>query len=215
MGKKFEDLNIVISGTGAAGSSIIKMLISLNVNNIYAFNSKGVLNKKHKDSYKNKLYKELSQITNNDSEDISLEDAMKKSDVFIGVSVPNKITKKMVSSMRKDPIIFAMANPNPEIPYDDAVKAGARVVGTGRSDYPNQVNNVLAFPGLFKGALDCHARKISESMKLAAARAIASLISDDELSEEYVIPSPFDERVAEVVAKAVANEAIKEGLTRK
>lgn len=212
--KKAEDCNVVISGAGAAGSSIIRMLLDLGINNIYAFNSKGVLNKKHKDEYTNELYKELCEITNNDSEDISLEDAMKKSDIFVGVSVPNKITKEMVKSMRKDPIIFAMANPNPEIPYEDAKEAGARVVGTGRSDYPNQVNNVLAFPGLFKGALDVHSKKISESMKIAAAKGIASLISDEELNEDYVIPSPFDERVAEVVAKAVSEQAIKEGLTR-
>src|SRR5699024_10763042 len=126
------------------GSSIIRMLLDLGINNIYAFNSKGVINRKHKDEYTNELYKELSEITNNDGEDISLEDAMKKSDIFVGVSVPNKITKEMVKSMRRDPIIFAMANPNPEIPYEDAKQAGAKVVGTGRSDYPNQVNNVLA-----------------------------------------------------------------------
>ncbi|MDD7306060.1 MAG: NADP-dependent malic enzyme [Peptoniphilaceae bacterium] len=212
--KKFEDCNVVISGAGAAGSSIIRMLLDLGVNNIYAFNSKGLINKAHKDEYTNKLYKELAEITNKDKEDLSLEDAMKKADIFIGVSVANKINKEMVRSMRKDPIILAMANPNPEIPYDDAKEAGARIVGTGRSDYPNQVNNVLAFPGLFKGALEVHSKKISESMKIAAARGIASLISDDQLKEDYVIPSPFDERVADVVAKAVADQAIKEGLTR-
>lgn len=212
--KKSEECNVVISGAGAAGSSIIKMLNNLGINNIYAFNSKGVINKAHKDTYTNPLYKELSEITNKDLEDISLEEAMAKSDIFIGVSVPDKISKEMVKSMRRDPIIFAMANPNPEISYDDAKKAGARVVGTGRSDYPNQVNNVLAFPGLFKGALDVHSKKISESMKIAAAGGIASLISDEELSEEYVIPSAFDERVADVVAKAVAEQAKKEGLTR-
>lgn len=212
--KKFEDCNVVMSGAGAAGSSIIRMLLDLNVNNIYAYNSKGVLNRDHKDEYTNPLYKELCQITNKDAEDISLEDAMKKADIFIGVSVPDKVTKEMVKSMRRDPIILAMANPVPEIPYDDAKEAGARVVGTGRSDYPNQVNNVLAFPGLFKGALAVHSKKISESMKIAAARGIASLVSDDELSEEYVIPSPFDDRVADVVAEAVAKQAKEEGLTR-
>jgi malate dehydrogenase (oxaloacetate-decarboxylating) len=212
--KKFEDCNVVISGAGAAGSSIIRMLLDLGINNVYAFNSKGVLNKKHKDEYTNPLYKELCEITNNDGEDITLEDAMKKADIFIGVSVPNKINKEMVKSMRRDPIILAMANPNPEIPYEDAIEAGARIVGTGRSDYPNQVNNVLAFPGLFKGALAVHSKKISESMKIAAARGIASLISDDELKEDYVIPSPFDPRVADVVADAVAKQAREEGLTR-
>lgn len=215
VGKKAEDCNVVISGAGAAGSSIIRMLLDLGINNIYAFNSKGVLNKKQKDNYTNQLYKELSEVTNKNQEDISLEEAMAKSDIFIGVSVPNKITKEMIKSMKKDPIIFAMANPVPEINYNDAKEAGARVVGTGRSDYPNQVNNVLAFPGLFKGALEVHSKKISESMKIAAAKAIASLITEEELNDEYVIPSPFDQRVAEVVAKAVAEEAIKEGLTRK
>lgn len=213
--KKAEDCNVVISGAGAAGSSIIKMLNDLGINNIYAFNSKGVINRAHKDTYTNPLYVELSEITNKDSEDISLEEAMAKADIFVGVSVPNKVTKEMVKSMRRDPIILAMANPNPEITYEDAKEAGARVVGTGRSDYPNQVNNVLAFPGLFKGALDVHSSKISESMKRAAAEGIASLVSDDELSEEYVIPSPFDDRVADIVAKAVAKQAKEEGLTRK
>lgn len=212
--KKAHDCNVVISGAGAAGSSIIRMLIDLGINNIYAYNSKGVLNKKHKDDYTNPLYKELCQITNKDEEDLSLEEAMKKADIFIGVSVPNKINKDMVKSMRKDPIILAMANPNPEINYDDAKEAGARVVGTGRSDYPNQVNNVLAFPGLFKGALKVHSKKISESMKIAAARGIASLVSDQELKDDYVIPSPFDPRVADIVAQAVAKQAKAEGLTR-
>lgn len=212
--KKFEDCNVVISGAGAAGSSIIRMLLDLGINNVYAFNSKGVLNKKHKDEYTNPLYKELCEITNKDGEDLSLEEAMAKADIFIGVSVPDKINKEMVKSMRRDPIILAMANPNPEIPYEDAKEAGARVVGTGRSDYPNQVNNVLAFPGLFKGALAVHSKKISESMKIAAARGIASLITDEELNDEYVIPSPFDPRVADIVAEAVAEQARKEGLTR-
>ena len=213
--KKPEDCNVVISGAGAAGSSIIKMLNDLGISNIYAFNSKGVINRAHKDTYTNPLYVELSEITNKDSEDISLEEAMAKADIFVGVSVPNKVTKEMVKSMRRDPIILAMANPNPEITYEDAKEAGARVVGTGRSDYPNQVNNVLAFPGLFKGALDVHSSKISESMKRAAAEGIASLVSEEELNEEYVIPSPFDDRVADIVAKAVAKQAKEEGLTRK
>lgn len=213
VGKNPKDCTVVISGAGAAGSSIIHMLIDFGIDNIYAFNSKGLLNKNQ--NYTNQLYKELSEITNKNAEDLSLEDAMTRADIFIGVSVPDKINKEMVKSMKKDPIIFAMANPNPEINYNDAKEAGARVVGTGRSDYPNQVNNVLAFPGLFKGALQAHASKISEEMKIAAAKAIASLISDEELNEEYVIPSPFDQRVAEVVAKAVADEAKKQGLIKK
>lgn len=212
--KKPEDCNVVISGTGAAGSSIIRMFSDFGIGNIYAYNIDGIINKNDKKTQNNPQYRELAKITNKNGEDISLEDAMKKADIFIGVSVPNKISKEMVKSMRRDPIVFAMANPNPEIPYDDAKEAGARVVGTGRSDNPNQVNNVLVFPGLFKGALESRCRKISDTMKIAAAKAIASLISDDELNEEYVIPSPFDNRVADAVAKAVAIQAKKEGLTK-
>jgi malate dehydrogenase (oxaloacetate-decarboxylating) len=214
VGKEPSDCTAVISGTGAAGSSIINMLINFGIANIYAFNSKGILNKKDEETYTNPLYKELSEITNKDMEDLTLEEAMAKADIFIGVSVKDKINKDMVKSMKIDPIIFAMANPDPEIKYEDAKEAGARVVGTGRSDYPNQVNNVLAFPGLFKGALEAGSKKITEDMKLATAKAIASLIEDDELNEEYVIPSPFDLRVAEVVAKAVGEQAQKEGLIR-
>ena len=214
VGKKPEDVNVVISGVGAAGSSIIHMLLDFGIGNVYAFSSKGLLNDNKKDSYTNPLHKELAEITNKDKEDLTLEEAMKKADIFIGVSVPNKINKEMVKSMRKDPIILAMANPDPEISYEDAKEAGARVVGTGRSDYPNQVNNVLAFPGLFKGALDSKAKKITEEMKAAAASAIAGLVSDEELNDEYVIPSPFDDRVADAVAKSVAKCAKDLGITR-
>lgn len=212
--KKPEECTVVISGVGAAGSSIARMLLDLGIANIYGFNSKGILNKKYKDSYTNPLYKELCEITNNDSEDLTLEEAMAKADIFIGVSVPDKINAEMVKSMKRDPIIFAMANPKPEINYDVAKEAGARVVGTGRSDYPNQVNNVLAFPGLFKGALEANATKITEEMKFAAAEGIASLVTDEELNEDYVIPSPFDDRVAEIVAKAVAKKAVEQGVVR-
>ena len=183
--------------------------------NVYGFNSRGLLNRKHKDTYTNKLYVELSQITNNDAEDLTLEEAMAKADIFIGVSVPNKVTKAMVKSMKRDPIVFAMANPDPEITYDDARAAGARVVGTGRSDYPNQVNNVLAFPGLFKGALAVRATEINEEMKFATAEAIAALVAPEELSEEYVIPSPFDPRVADAVAKQVSDKAKQMNVIRK
>ncbi len=212
--KKPGECIVVISGVGAAGSSIARMLLDLGIANIYGFNSKGILNKKYKDSYTNPLYKELCEITNNDSEDLTLEEAMAKADIFIGVSVPDKINAEMVKSMKRDPIIFAMANPKPEINYDVAKEAGARVVGTGRSDYPNQVNNVLAFPGLFKGALEANATKITEEMKFAAAEGIASLVTDEELNEDYVIPSPFDDRVAEIVAKAVAKKAVEQGVVR-
>jgi malate dehydrogenase (oxaloacetate-decarboxylating) len=139
---------------------------------------------------------------------------MAESDLFIGVSAPKVITKEMVASMKKDAIVFAMANPEPEIGYHDAKEAGARVVGTGRSDFPNQVNNVLAFPGLFRGALDVRSRKITDEMKMAAAEGIAALIAESDITEEYVIPSPFDPRVAEAVAKAVSEKAIEQGLAR-
>lgn len=215
VGKKWEDLTVVMSGLGAAGSSILRMLNKLGVANIYGFRSTGILNRKDKDSYTNPLYRELAEETNKDAEDLTLEEAMAKADVFIGVSVPNKITADMVRSMKKDPIIFALANPDPEIDYDVAKEAGARVVGTGRSDYPNQVNNVLAFPGLFKGALSVHSSAISEEMKLAAAQAIADIIPDEEIREDYVIPSPFDPKVPDAVAKAVAQVAIDQGLARK
>lgn len=215
VGKKWEDLTVVMSGLGAAGSSILRMLNKLGVANIYGFRSTGILNRKDKDFYTNPLYKELAEETNKDVEDLTLEEAMAKADVFIGVSVPNKITADMVRSMKKDPIIFALANPDPEIDYDVAKEAGARVMGTGRSDYPNQVNNVLAFPGLFKGALSVHSSAISEEMKLAAAQAIADIIPDEEIREDYVIPSPFDPKVPDAVAKAVAQVAIDQGLARK
>ncbi len=212
VGKKPEECTAVLSGVGAAGSSIIYMLKNLGIANIYGFNSKGVLNAN--ESYDNPLYAELSQVTNNDREDLTLAEAMAKSDIFVGVSVADAITKDMVKSMKRDPIIFAMANPDPEIPYEDAREAGAKVIGTGRSDFPNQVNNVLAFPGLFKGALEVNATEINEEMKLAAAEGLAGLVSDEELSEEYVIPSAFDERVAEAVAKAVIDKANEMGCIR-
>lgn len=211
--KKAEDITAVVSGTGAAGFSIIKMIEQLGVKNIYAFNRSGVLNKNNSEDY-NFVKKEIAEITNIDGEDISLEEAMAKADLFIGVSGPKVLSKEMVSSMNKDSIVFAMANPEPEIIYGDAIEAGARIVGTGRSDFPNQINNVLAFPGLFKGALDSKAKKITEEMKMAAAVGIAKLVSDDELNEEYIIPSAFDERVSEVVAEEVSKKAKELGITR-
>jgi len=206
--KKAEDLTVTVSGLGAAGSSIIRMIHSLGVRNIYGFNSKGIVLREDNDKY-SFLLKELTEITNLDNKRLTLAQAMAESDVFIGVSAPKLLSKEMVSSMKKDSIVLAMANPEPEIPYDDAVAAGARVVGTGRSDYPNQINNVLAFPGLFRGALDSRAKKITEEMKMAAARGIASLVSDEELKPDYVIPSPFDPRVAKAVAAAVSEEVRK------
>lgn len=211
--KKAENSRLVISGTGAAGSSIVKMLYAYGFRDIFAFDSKGILNRKHSDTY-DFLKKEISEITNPECKDITLREAMKGADVFLGVSVANIVDKEMVKSMNHDAIVFAMANPDPEIPYDDAKAAGARIVGTGRSDYPNQVNNVLAFPGLFKGALSVRARKISEEMKMAAAVGIAKIAEEEGLSDEYVIPSPFNKRVAETVAAEVAKKAIEQGLNR-
>ncbi|HHX70902.1 NAD(P)-dependent malic enzyme [Miniphocaeibacter sp.] len=211
--KKAEDITALVSGTGAAGFSIIKMIRQLGVKNIYAFNRSGVLNKKYSQEY-NFVKKEIAGITNLNEEDITLEEAMKKADLFIGVSGPKVLNKEMVSSMKKDSIVFAMANPEPEIGYEDAIEAGARVVGTGRSDFPNQINNVLAFPGLFKGALKAKAKKITEEMKMAAAVGIAKLVSDEELNEKYIIPSAFDDRVADIVADEVEKKAKELGITR-
>ena len=211
--KKPEDCNVVISGVGAAGSSIVRMLNDFGINDIYAFNSRGIL--REGEVYSKDLYNKLAKETNKENKNLTLEEAMADADIFVGVSVPNKVSKEMVKSMRPDPIVLAMANPDPEITYEDAKEAGARVVGTGRSDYPNQVNNVLAFPGLFKGALSVHATKITEKMKVAAAEAIASLIPDDKISEDYVIPSAFDLGVADVVAEAVAKCAREEGISQK
>ena len=211
--KKISELTVVISGTGAAGSSIIKMLKKLGVKEIYAFSSKGIITEEDYEKY-DFLKKEICKITNSKAERLSLAEAMKRADVFVGVSVPNVVSKEMVASMKKDPIVFAMANPEPEISYEDGKAAGARIMGTGRSDYPNQINNVLAFPGLFRGALDCRASKITEEMKLAAAYGLASLIKDEELSEDYIIPDALDPRVARAVADAVAKKAKEQGIAK-
>jgi malate dehydrogenase (oxaloacetate-decarboxylating) len=206
--KKFEEITIVVSGAGAAGSAIIHMLNDIGVKNIYAFNSRGILNR-NKLEGQNFLSKELSLITNKNQEDLTLVEALNGADVFLGVSVANLVTEEMVQAMAKNAILFAMANPDPEIPYNDAKAAGVRVMATGRSDYPNQINNVLAFPGLFKGVLASRAKKITKSMKLAAAYGLANLVSDSELNEEFIIPSVFDERVADAVAQAVIDEVSK------
>lgn len=211
--KKIEDLTVVISGVGAAGSSIIHMMLDLGVKEIYGFNSKGIVLREDYDKY-NFLTQELSLITNKENRRLTLAEAMAEADVFIGVSKPNLVTREMVASMKRDPIVFPMANPEPEISPEDAFAAGAAIVGTGRSDYPNQINNVLAFPGLFRGALDARATKITEGMKMAAAIGLASLITDEELKADYIIANPFDPRVAETVAKAVAKQAVKEGVTK-
>lgn len=214
VGKKPEDITVVVSGTGAAGSSIIHMLKDFGVKEIYGFNINGIVLKEDKDKY-DFLTQELCEITNSGNKRMNMAEALKEADVFVGVSAPKLLSKEMVAGMKRDPIIFAMANPEPEITVDEALAGGARIVGTGRSDYPNQVNNVLAFPGLFKGALSVRATKITEEMKMAAAQGIASLISDEELSETYVIPSAFDPRVADMVAAKVAEVAIATGFARK
>ncbi len=202
--KPLNEIKVVLNGPGAAGTAIIKMLLSLGVKDIIACDSKGIV-VEGREGGLNSHKTELAQITNKDKLSGSLKDALSGADVFVGVSAPNSVTEEMIKSMNKDAIIFAMANPTPEIMPDLAKQAGAAIIGTGRSDFPNQINNVLAFPGIFRGALDVRAKKITEEMKVAAAYAIASLISEDELSADYIIPSPFDKRVAEAVAKAVAN----------
>lgn len=207
--KKPEDVTVVVSGTGAAGSSIIHMIHDLGVKEIYGFNINGIVIKDDYDKY-DFLTQELTAITNKSNKRMTMAKAVKEADVFIGVSAPGLLTKEMVQSMKEKPIVFAMANPEPEIKYHDAVDAGAAVVGTGRSDFPNQINNVLAFPGLFRGALDVHATKITEGMKLAAAKGLASLVNDEELNKDYIIPRATDARVAVTVAKAVSDQAIKE-----
>ncbi len=210
--KEFKDLKVVVSGAGAAGSSIMFMLRDLGVKNILGFRKEGIILKEDHDDF---LIQELAEFCNPEQVNYSLKDAMVGADVFIGVSAPNIVSKEMIQSMNKHSIVFALANPEPEISYEDAKSAGAFILATGRSDYPNQVNNVLAFPGLFRGALDAKATQISEEMKKAAAYGLASLISDSELSTDYIIPSAFDKRVIDVVSKAVKDIAIELGFIRK
>lgn len=212
--KRIEDIKVVINGAGAAGIAITKLLIRLGVQNIIMCDTKGAIYQGRQNGM-NSMKEAISEITNQGRMAGSLEDVMTGADVFVGVSVADAVTPEMVQSMNKDAIIFAMANPIPEIMPDAARAAGAAVVGTGRSDLPNQVNNVLAFPGIFKGALEVFASEINEEMKVAAVYAIAGLIGPHELSHDYVIPNAFDERVAEAVANAVAEAAIKSGVARK
>lgn len=196
---------VVVCGAGAAGSSIIKMIRNLGVADILAIDIAGVIARDDENREYDFLTRELSEITNKENLKGGLKDAIKGADIFIGVSAPGLLKPEMVKEMNKDSVIFAMANPTPEIMPEEALAAGAKIVGTGRSDYPNQINNVLAFPGLFKGALESGAKKITEEMKFATSQAIANLIAEEELTTEYVIPSPFDPRVAEAVAKAVSD----------
>ncbi|MGX8774960.1 MAG: NAD(P)-dependent malic enzyme, partial [Bacillota bacterium] len=213
VGKKKEDVRVVTSGAGAAAVSIVKLLLSAGFKNVTMCDRKGAIYK-GRDGL-NWIKEEMAEVTNLEGMTGSLADAMKGADVFIGVSAPGLVTKEMVASMAKDPIIFACANPTPEIFPDEAKAGGAAVISTGRSDFPNQINNVVAFPGIFRGTFDVHASDINESMKLAAAKALADLISDEELSAEYIIPKAFDPRVKDAVAKAVAQAARDTGVARR
>ncbi len=205
-GKKLEDVKIVINGAGAAAISICRLLLSAGIKDVTLCDRKGAIYDGRTEDM-NPVKEEMAKITNPSKTEGTLSDAVKGKDVFIGVSAPGVLTKEMVKSMAEAPIIFACANPVPEIMPDEALAAGAAVVATGRSDFPNQLNNVLAFPGIFRGAFDVRAKEINEEMKIAASKAIASLVSDNELDAEYIIPSPLDPAVAAVVAKAVAQAA--------
>lgn len=201
VGKKKEDCKVVVNGAGSAGVAITRLLLRYGFKNITMCDKSGILSKDSKDL--NWMQEKMMEVTNLSGASGTLADALKGADIFVGVSAPGIVSQDMVRSMNKDSILFAMANPTPEIMPDLAKEAGARVVGTGRSDFPNQVNNVVAFPGIFKGALLGHAKEITEEMKLAAANAIASLVSDADLSDENILPEAFDPKVAEVVSKAV------------
>ena len=208
--KKVEDLKIIVNGAGSAGTAITKLLLSYGAKNIIVCDRAGALNRNS--TYSNPYFTELSNITNPNNESGLLCDVIKNADVFIGVSAPNIVSKEMVTSMNSDSILFAMANPTPEIFPDYAKSAGAKVIGTGRSDFPNQINNVLAFPGIFRGALDVRATEINEEMKIAAAHAIADSVSDEELNPNYIIPKAFNLDVQKRVAQAVKDAAIKSGV---
>ncbi|KKB43298.1 NAD(P)-dependent malic enzyme [Bacillus thermotolerans] len=212
-GKRFKDIKVVANGAGAAGIAIIKLLSSYGVRNVIMCDSRGAIYEGRPEGM-NPVKEEVAKFTNLSRQEGQLADVIKGADVFIGVSAAGALTKEMVQTMNADSIIFAMANPVPEIMPEEAKQAGARVIGTGRSDFPNQVNNVLAFPGIFRGALDVRATHINEDMKRAAVEAIAGLISENELNADYVIPGPFDPRVAPAVAAAVAKTAMETGVAR-
>ena len=200
-GKKKEDCKVVVNGAGSAGVAITKLILKYGFKNVTMCDRHGIIGKDYPDL--NWMQKKMTEVTNLDNASGTLADALKGADIFVGVSAPNIVTPEMVASMNKDSILFAMANPVPEIMPDAAKAAGARIVGTGRSDFPNQVNNVIAFPGIFRGALEGRARQITEEMKLAAAEALAHLVSDEELNNDFIMPEAFDPRVADVVAEAV------------
>ncbi len=212
VGKKESEVSVVISGAGSAGTAIAKLLLQAGIKDIVMVDRSGAIHSE--EIYENKAFTELANITNPYHKKGTLSDVIVGADVFIGVSGPKLLTAEMIKTMAKDPIVFAMANPVPEIMPDEAKAAGAKVACSGRSDYPNQINNVLAFPGIFRGALDVRAKDINEEMKLAAAYAIADLITEEELKEDYVIPSPFDKRVVSAISKAVAEAAIRTGVAK-
>ena len=212
VGKKIDEIKVVTSGAGAAGIAIIKLLISMGLKNVIMCDRKGAIYKGREGLNKEK--EEMAEISNRNMEKGSLADVIKGADVFIGVSAPGTVTQKMVRTMAPNPILFPMANPTPEIMPEEAKAAGAAVIGTGRSDFQNQINNVLAFPGIFRGALDVRASDINDKMKVAAAYAIANIITDEERNAEYIIPNPFDKRVAKAVADAVAQAARDTGVAR-
>ena len=212
VGKKLEEVKIVTSGAGAAGIAIIKLLMAMGLKNVIMTDRMGAIYKGRENL--NAIKAEMAEITNFNQEKGTLAEVIKGADVFIGVSAPGTLTGDMVRTMAKDPIVFACANPTPEIFPEEAKAAGAAVVSTGRSDFPNQVNNVLCFPGIFRGALDVRASEINDEMKIAAAYAIAGLVSDEELNADYILPMAFDKRVKDAVAKATAEAAIKSGVAR-
>ncbi len=211
-GKDINKLKAVISGAGAASIAVTKLLMAIGLPEIILCDRRGIISSGRE--HLNPVKAEMAEITNKRGLKGGLGDALKGADLFIGLSGPGLVTKEMIASMAKDPLVFPMSNPMPEIPPNEAVEAGASVVGTGRSDYPNQINNVLAFPGIFRGALDVRAKEINDEMKIAAAYAIANLVSAEEISADYIIPSPLDMRVGKAVARAVADAAIKSGVAR-
>ena len=213
VGKKMEEIKLVVNGAGAAATAIVKLLVSAGLKNVVLCDRKGAIYEGRTENM-NPFKEELARITNPAREQGQLADVIKGADAFIGVSAPGVLTTEMVKTMNKDAIIFACANPTPEIFPDDAKAGGAKVISTGRSDYPNQINNVLAFPGIFRGALDVRASDIHDEMKIAAAHALAGLISDEELNADYIIPAAFDPRVKDAVAAAVADAARKSGVAR-
>ena len=211
-GKKLSDCKAVINGSGAAGIAIAKLLMTLGLRDVILCDRTGAIYEGREKLNPSK--EAIAKVTNREMTKGALVDAVKGSDIFIGVSAPGVLTPEMIKTMNTDPVVLAMANPTPEIMPDEAKAAGAKIVGTGRSDFPNQINNVVAFPGIFRGALDVRASQITENMKIAAAYAIASLVDDDKLSVDYILPYAFDERIKDTVAKAVADAAVKDGVAR-